>query len=94
MTERSIEYTCRIIPRPDGDIGSLHVAATTPLKPGDLVELSHGLNLFRCPVCLDVWTMDTRDIHTIVQREPLTVSPSWGCPGGCHYWIRDGKVVS
>jgi hypothetical protein len=31
-------------------------------------------------------------VHQIVSRDPLTISPSWLCPKGCHFHVRDGRV--
>jgi len=83
---------CRIVPRPDARGDAFYAA----LSPGDLCEgpeLFPEAWTFRCPVCNECWTMMTPTTHTIVSREPLTVSPSWLCPAGCHYFVRDGKVV-
>lgn len=83
---------CRIVPRPDAR-GDAFFAA---LQPGDLCEgapLQPSAWTFRCPQCGDCWTMRVPATHRIVQRDPLTVSPSWVCPNGCHYFIRDGAVI-
>ncbi|MGD0053354.1 MAG: hypothetical protein ABSD03_16235 [Vulcanimicrobiaceae bacterium] len=83
--------TCRIVARPDA-VGDAFYAA---LKPGDLVEGPPSFPTawaFRCPVCGECWTMLVPQVHRVVQREPLTVTPSWLCPRGCHYFITDGSV--
>jgi hypothetical protein len=80
---------CRIVPRP----AALGDEFYAELKPGDLCEGGHFLPefwTFRCPVCCECWSMRVPAVHQIVQREPLTVSPSWLCPRGCHYFITNG----
>lgn len=86
---------CRIVER-DPNIDGRELEAT--LQPGDLLldcyprrEKSHG-GLFCCPFNGKVWGLSYR-VHTIVSREPLTLSPSFVCPDGCHFWVRDGKAV-
>lgn len=70
------------------------------MQPGDLIESPHPNEvmadcwLYRCPECDKVWTMRVPATHQIVQRNPLTVNPSWLCPAGCHYWIRNGEIVN
>lgn len=87
---------CRIVPTPD-DKKPSEIEAM--LQPGDLVENPYhhpsmsDFWLFRCPQCLKVWGMRVPAVHQIVQRQPLTVAPSWLCPSGCHYFIREGRVV-
>lgn len=44
-----------------------------------------------CPLC---GTPAVAERHTIVQDEPLTLSPAMTCPSGCRYEVRDGKVAA
>lgn len=48
--------------------------------------------LFCCPFNGEVWGLNYAT-HTIVSRDPLTITPSFVCPDGCHFWIRDGEAV-
>ena len=85
----------QIVPKPECSWNEIEGR----LNPGDLVESPHpnpamkDCWLYCCPKCNKVWTMRVPGVHQIVQREPLTVSPSWLCPSGCHYWIRNGEIV-
>jgi hypothetical protein len=87
---------CRIIPTPQNKTAT---EIEEMLQPGDLVENPYHHPsmadswLFRCPQCSKVWGMRVPAVHQIVQRQPLTASPSWLCPAGCHYFIRNGKVA-
>jgi hypothetical protein len=90
------DVVCKIVERPADVIG--WQAFETWIQPGWLVQSTHealkDLWSFRCPVCRGLWSMRVPDVHQIISRDPLTVAPSWLCPGGCHYFIRDGRVQS
>ncbi len=85
----------QIVPKPDCAYDEIEAN----MQPGDLIESPHpnaamtDCWLYRCPQCGKVWTMRVPDIHQIISRDPLTVTPSWLCPAGCHYFIRNGEIV-
>jgi hypothetical protein len=31
--------------------------------------------------------------HTVESVDPVNITPSIRCPGGCHYYIRGGVIV-
>jgi hypothetical protein len=44
---------------------------------------------YRCP-CGSGGVLDGHIVHSVV---PVDISPSIVCPGGCHYYIKNGVVA-
>jgi hypothetical protein len=86
---------CQIVER---DISLRGQELWDSMQPGDLVLDSYPFwekprgGYFKCPFNDEVWGLDYK-VHTIISREPLTLSPSFICPDGCHFWVRDGKAI-
>ena len=52
-----------------------------------------GAVLFCCPGCGELCLANPSGRGHIVRTiEPLTITPSIVCHGGCHYYITGGKV--
>lgn len=88
------DVVCKIVERPAHIIG--WQAFSEWIQPGWLVQSTVPAMMdhwsFCCPRCRETWSMQVPTVHQIVSRDPLTISPSWLCPKGCHFHVRDGRV--
>lgn len=75
-------------------IGEFNYDSPLYLKPGQLALLHEENSIrqiwwYRCP-CGNGGVLNG---HTVSSTEPVNITPFIVCPGGCHYYIRNGMIV-